>query len=105
MMHIKCLSNPLTQQVDVIISTVPWTDSAIPLMAPAALKPIVESTGLTCLAVDFNVEIYNVTLSQHGAIEGLEKKQVSVNSDLVNVKLDVLSFIIIYIYSIIYFLI
>jgi radical SAM superfamily enzyme YgiQ (UPF0313 family) len=59
MMRIECLSNPLGQQVDVIITTVPWTDSSIPLMAPATMKPIVEGVGLTCLAVDFNAEIYN----------------------------------------------
>ena len=65
-MHIDCLSNPDNQQVDVIITTVPWTDSAIPLMAPAVLKPIVEQAGMSCLAVDFNAEIYNATSTHPG---------------------------------------
>lgn len=60
-MIIQCLANPGQQQRDVLIATVPWTDSAIPLMAPAVLKSIVEKAGLTCLAVDVNVEIYNQT--------------------------------------------
>jgi radical SAM superfamily enzyme YgiQ (UPF0313 family) len=57
----KCLDNPLGQTKDVVICTVPWTDSNIPLMAPAALRPIVEKAGFSCLAVDLNVEIYRYT--------------------------------------------
>lgn len=60
-MHIKTLENPNAQQRDVVLLTVPWTDSAIPLMAPAALLPIVEKAGLTGLAVDLNAEIYDKT--------------------------------------------
>lgn len=60
-MHIKCLDNPNHEHVDVIITTVPWTDSAIPLMAPASLKPVVEQTGLSCIGIDINIEIYNMT--------------------------------------------
>lgn len=60
-MRINCLDNPNNQQVDVILSTVPWTDSAIPLMAPASLKPVVEEIGMTCLGVDLNIEVYNAT--------------------------------------------
>ena len=62
-MNIDCLSNLENKQVDVIVSTVPWTDSSIPLMAPAVLKPIVERVGMSCLAVDLNAEIYNATLT------------------------------------------
>lgn len=65
-MHIECLANPENKQVDVIVTTVPWTESSIPLMAPAVLKPMVEQTGLSCLAVDFNAEIYNITLTHPG---------------------------------------
>lgn len=61
-MIIDCLANPHNQQTDVIITTVPWTDSAIPLMAPAVLKPIVERAGLTCLAIDLNAEVYKKIL-------------------------------------------
>jgi hypothetical protein len=45
------------ESVDVIITTVPWTESSIPLMAPAVLKPIVEKAGFSCLAIDLNAEI------------------------------------------------
>lgn len=54
----QCLDNPNSNHKDVVICTVPWTDSSIPLMAPAALKPIIEKSGHSCLAVDLNVEIY-----------------------------------------------
>ena len=60
-MKIRCLDNKTNQQIDVIIATVPWTDSSIPLMAPAALKPIVEKSGHSCLAVDLNAEIFDIT--------------------------------------------
>jgi radical SAM superfamily enzyme YgiQ (UPF0313 family) len=60
-MLINCLDNPAGERRDVVIATVPWTGSAIPLMAPAVLKSIVEKADMTCLAVDLNVEIYNMT--------------------------------------------
>ena len=60
-MKLLCLDNPSKQQKDVVIVTVPWTNSNIPLMAPASLKPIVEKAGLTCLATDLNSEIYKLT--------------------------------------------
>jgi len=61
-MQISCLDNPAFQTRDVVIVTVPWTDTAIPLMAPAVLKSIVEKAGMTCLAVDLNAEIYRASL-------------------------------------------
>lgn len=57
-MHFKCLANPSNQTKDFVLVTVPWTDSSLPLMAPAALKPMIERAGLSCLAVDLNVEIF-----------------------------------------------
>ena len=57
----KCINNPNSETRDVVILTVPWTDSAIPLMAPAVLRPIVEKAGYSCLAVDLNVEVYQWT--------------------------------------------
>lgn len=57
----QCLSNPDKLSRDVVICAVPWTDTDIPMMAPAALKPIVERAGLTCLAVDLNQEVYQYT--------------------------------------------
>lgn len=61
MMEFACLQNKNNIQKDFILATVPWTDSNIPLMAPAVLKPIIEKAGLSCLSVDLNVEIYNFT--------------------------------------------
>ena len=49
------------KQYDFVLITTPFTDSSIPLMAPAALKPIVEQAGLSCLAVDLNAEVYHYT--------------------------------------------
>jgi len=63
-LKINCLANPKSESRDVVIVTVPWTDTAIPLMAPAVLKSIVEKAGMTCLAVDLNAEIYRAS-SQH----------------------------------------
>jgi hypothetical protein len=59
-MQFNCLTNKTNLTKDVVIITAPLTDTAIPLMAPAALKPIVESTGLSCLAVDLNAEVYKL---------------------------------------------
>jgi hypothetical protein len=63
-MKLNCLDNRQGETRDVIIATVPWTDTAMPLMAPAVLKPIVEKAGLTCLAIDLNAEVYDIT-KQH----------------------------------------
>ena len=63
-MHWKQLNNPDSLHYDVVICSVPWTDTDIPLMAPAVLKKSVEQAGLSCLAVDLNVEIFNYT-AQH----------------------------------------
>jgi len=60
----KSLDNPNNQTRDVVICAVPWTDTNMPMMAPAALKPIVEKAGLSCLAVDLNQEIFQYT-EQH----------------------------------------
>lgn len=60
-MIFDCLKNPDLVQKDFVVLTVPWVDSSIPLMAPAALKPIIEKAGLSCLACDLNIEIYNFT--------------------------------------------
>lgn len=71
-MHFACLDNPRGEHRDFVLVTCPWTDSALPLMAPAALKPIIESQGLTCLAVDLNVEVYNATKSRSDRNELLD---------------------------------
>ena len=58
-MHFACLNNPHNESRDFILITCPWTDSSLPLMAPAVLKPIIEQQGLSCLAVDLNIEVHN----------------------------------------------
>lgn len=59
-MEFNCLRNESLLTKDVIIVTAPLTDTAIPLMAPAVLKPIVEKAGFSCLAADLNAEIFNL---------------------------------------------
>ncbi len=61
MLQFKYLNNTSNSQIDFILVTVPWTDSSLPLMAPAALKPIIEQEGLSCLAVDLNAEVFAYT--------------------------------------------
>lgn len=56
------LKNPNNQTYDVVICTVPWTDTTLPLMAPAVLKKTAEQAGLTCLSVDLNIEMVNWTV-------------------------------------------
>lgn len=57
-MKLHCIDNPKNERRDVVIVSVPWTDTKIPLMAPAQLKPVVESAGMSCLATDLNAEVY-----------------------------------------------
>lgn len=57
----QCLLNENQETRDVVICAVPWTDTNMPMMAPAALKPIVEKANLSCLAVDLNQEIFQYT--------------------------------------------
>lgn len=59
-MKFNCLENKNSIVKDVVIITAPLTDTSIPLMAPAVLKPIVEKARLSCLAVDLNAEIYSL---------------------------------------------
>lgn len=60
--HWQQLSNPTKEHRDFVVTTVPWTDTSIPLMAPAVIKTVVESQGLSCLAVDVNQEVYRYTV-------------------------------------------
>ena len=88
-MKFNCLANPDNETRDVVIVTVPWTDSSIPLMAPAQLKPIVESAGMTCLATDINAEVFAWT-KQHRHRDDLlhfffdEKINQNVSDELFN---------------------
>ena len=89
-MKFNCLANPDNETRDVVIVTVPWTDSSIPLMAPAQLKPIVESAGMTCLATDINAEVFAWT-KQHRYRDDLlhfffdEKINQNVSHELFNI--------------------
>lgn len=92
-MKFKCLKNTNNQSRDVVIVTVPWTDSSIPLMAPAQLKPIVESAGMSCLATDINAEVYAWT-QEHKKVNSLldfffdEKLNHDVKDELFNLFKD-----------------
>lgn len=57
------LANPKGEHRDFVMTTVPWTDTTMPLMAPAVIKTVVESVGMSCLAVDVNQEVYQHTLT------------------------------------------
>ena len=65
-MKFDCLENSQNETVDVFLVTVPWTDSKIPLMAPAALLPIIEKAGFEC-------EIFNVASGTSISIDNLAK--------------------------------
>ena len=54
---------------DLVLITAPWTETDIPMLAPAALKSVVEKAGFTCLAVDLNAEI------RHTVVKPSEHKQ------------------------------
>ena len=58
-MNFQCLANTKNIHQDVLIITVPWVDTNMPLMAPAVLKPAIEKTGHSCLAVDLNAEVHH----------------------------------------------
>jgi len=58
-MEWKTLENPDNLHYDVVICTVPWTSTEIPLMAPAVLKTTAERAGKSCLAADLNIEVLN----------------------------------------------
>lgn len=67
-MRINCFENAENKSVDVVITSLPWVDTMMPLMAPAALKPVVEKAGLTSLCTDLNVEVFNKGMA-HPEIE------------------------------------
>ena len=56
-MHWKTFDNLGPSQIDFVLTTTFYTDTSIPLMAPAALKPVIEKAGLSCLAIDINAEM------------------------------------------------
>lgn len=46
-------------QSDIVIATVPWTDTESPLMAPAVLKANLENHGIPSRTIDLNAEVRN----------------------------------------------
>ena len=58
---INVFKNIVPKSVDVILSSVPWTDTTIPLMAVPILKSIVLETGRTCVGLDLNANILEWT--------------------------------------------
>lgn len=60
----KCLQRSVAPNPDVVIFAVPLTVTVLPIMAPAVLKSVVESTGHSCLAVDLNQEVLQY-VNQH----------------------------------------
>lgn len=42
---------------DVVIASLPYVETSEPLMAPALLKGVVKTTGLSCTTLDLNIEI------------------------------------------------
>ena len=59
-MHLKCLESADRESVDVVLITVPWVNTNIPLMAPASLKPVIDQAGFSSLCTDLNGEVYNL---------------------------------------------
>lgn len=47
------------KNVDVVLASVPWTDTLIPLMAVASLKSVTIDAGKSCAALDLNANVYN----------------------------------------------
>lgn len=60
----------------IIITSVPWTDTASPLMAPAILKGSLKKYGIESLALDLNAEIRNWVLA-HDQKDGLLKFMIT----------------------------
>lgn len=51
----------MMSQKDLVLATVPYTESSVPLMAIAVLKSIAEKANYSCVSIDFNIEYYNLT--------------------------------------------
>lgn len=57
---------------NIVIATVPWTDTESPLIAPAVLKSALHSHGLISTAIDLNAEVKNRMLNNAKKNEILE---------------------------------
>lgn len=45
--------------VKVVVASMPFVDDDTPMAAPAVLKASLQANGITCVALDLNIEIYN----------------------------------------------
>lgn len=50
---------PNQQKPKVVVASMPFVDENTPLAAPAVLKASLQANGISCVALDLNVEIYN----------------------------------------------
>lgn len=57
------MPNTSANNLKIIITSVPWTDTDSPLMAPAVLKASLKKYGMESLALDLNAEIRNWIMS------------------------------------------
>lgn len=60
------------QSTDIVIVSVPYTDTFAPIMAPAALKGSVIAAGYSCAAFDLNAVVVNVLKDHPNKLEFLE---------------------------------
>ena len=54
----QIFNNIQPRTVDIVLTSVPWTNTHIPLMATAALKSIAVQEGRSCAALDLNANVY-----------------------------------------------
>jgi hypothetical protein len=46
---------------DLVLASIPYTETSVPLMAIAVLKSIAEKANWDCVSLDFNIQYYNAT--------------------------------------------
>lgn len=62
----------MTQSVDIVLVSVPYTDTVAPIMAPAALKGAVIANGYSCAAFDLNAVVVDYLKDHHSKLEFFE---------------------------------
>lgn len=62
----------MNKTTDVVIVSVPFTDTSAPIMAPATLKSAVISKGFSCVAFDLNAIVFKFLESHPKRLEILE---------------------------------
>lgn len=64
--------NTSVNDCDIVIVSVPFTDTTAPIMAPAMLKGIVEKNGISCVAFDLNAVVVNFVKNHPKKLEFLD---------------------------------